>query len=155
MITGLVSKPPLDLHIQEHFWVYATQLSDCFAIQCNLHLSQICVACIAGIDGDFYSLVSDRDHLLNARLVKHGMRLDSDGVRWIDPPHVAQEATWMDTIGLTYKDDTVQVQSFADGCIEGDSIMKYRYRQTHVENALLRRAISLMVRILQSCMDLA
>ena len=73
----------------------------------------------AGVSGDSYSLISDKDHLINARLVKHGQRLAGDGITWIDPPNLADNATWMDTVGLTFKGDTVEVQSLPDGSIKG------------------------------------
>ncbi len=86
----------------------------------NAHHDLLRLHVHAGVKGEFYNLVSDPDHILNARLVKHGKRLGSDGVKWIDPPHLAQDANWMDTLGLTYKDDTVEIQNSADGKAKGD-----------------------------------
>ncbi|KAK9863535.1 hypothetical protein WJX84_008539 [Apatococcus fuscideae] len=109
-----------------------------------------------GVSGDSYSLISDRDHLINARLVKHGQQLGTDGISWVDPPGLAENATWMDTVGLTYRDDTVEIQSLPDGSIKVlanarpvevqsnvdaaktlPSNMTVRYMTTHVKDGSL------------------
>ncbi|KAK9851875.1 hypothetical protein WJX84_011574 [Apatococcus fuscideae] len=62
-----------------------------------------------GTPNNFYSLLTDNEHSLNAQFVHRGQRLNEVTGQWFDLPTLEDKATWLGAVGLTFKDDTAQI----------------------------------------------
>lgn len=75
--------------------------------------------CLAGTPDDYYSLLTDNEHNLNAQFVRRGQRLNEDTGEWFDLPSLEDRATWLGAVGLTFEDDSALVSRTATGEIIG------------------------------------
>ena len=60
---------------------------------------------------------------MNGQFVKRGQRLsdNGDGEGWMDLPTLEDKATWLGSVGMIYKGDTVDIQRLddADHTVQG------------------------------------
>ena len=51
---------------------------------------------------------------MNGQFVKRGQRLSDNGEEWMDLPTLEDKATWLGSVGVIYKGDTVDIQRLDD-----------------------------------------